>query len=401
MSESAESAKVDILVVDDDARNRRLLEGYLLSEGYGVRCAADGSEAIAMAHSRAPDVVLLDVMMPGMSGFEVCKELKARSDTRLTQVILVTALDGTPHRVEGLDGGADDYVAKPVRREEFMAKIRAVIRARRLLRELEEARATLAERNAKLVELEAMRDTLTQTLVHDLKNPLAALVGNLELLDAHGDPKTVTRIARAKNSASRMHRMILDLLDVSRLEQGRLQLKPEAVDPSAVAQAAVAEAETTASHRGVRFEIEVPVGACAVHADGSILRRIVDNLLSNAVAHSSADSVVRVAVHVRDEGIELAVADQGPGIPAEHRETVFEKYARLDSAAAGVTANRGLGLTFCRLATEAHGGTIWVEDAPGGGALFRVLLPAYEGSESRETPALTACERSDELLARS
>jgi len=393
MTESAESAKVDILVVDDDARNRRLLEGYLLSEGYGVRCASDGSEAMAMALRRVPDVVLLDVMMPGMSGFEVCKELKARPETRLTQIILVTALDGTPHRVEGLDGGADDYVAKPVRREEFMAKIRAVIRARRLLRDLEEARATLAERNAKLVELEAMRDTLTQTLVHDLKNPLAALVGNLELLDPHGDPKTVTRIARAKNSASRMHRMILDLLDVSRLEQGRLQIKPEAVDPSAVAQAAVAEAETTASHRGVRFEVEVPVRVCTVHADGSILRRIVDNLVSNALAHSSADSVVRVAVHVRDEGIELSVADQGPGIPAEHREKVFEKYARLDSAAAGVTANRGLGLTFCRLATEAHGGTIWVEDAPGGGALFRVLLPAYEDSESLETPALTTCER--------
>ena len=136
MTETAESQTVDILVVDDDPRNRRLLEGYLRSEGYGVRCAADGAEALQMAAHTVPDVVLLDVMMPGMNGFEVCKELKARPDTRLTQVILVTALDGTPHRVEGLDGGADDYVTKPVRREEFMAKIRAVIRARRLLGEL-------------------------------------------------------------------------------------------------------------------------------------------------------------------------------------------------------------------------------------------------------------------------
>ena len=99
---------------------------------------------------------------------------------------------------------------------------------------------------------------------------------------------------------------------------------------------------------------------------------------------------MRVAVHCRDEGIELGVADQGPGIPAEFRERVFEKYARYDSHEASITANRGLGLTFCRLATEAHGGTIWVEDAPGGGALFRVLLPAYEGSPSSSTPALTA-----------
>jgi signal transduction histidine kinase len=391
MTESAESRAVDILVVDDDPRNCRLLEGYLRSEGYGVRCAADGAEALEMAACTIPDVVLLDVMMPGMNGFEVCKELKARPDTRLTQVILVTALDGTPHRVEGLDGGADDYVTKPVRREEFMAKIRAVIRARRLLLELEEARSTLAERNAKLVELEALKVTLTQTLVHDLKNPLAALVGNLELLEAKADPKTATRIARAKASGWRMHRMILDLMDVARLEEGRLQLQPEAIDAHEMARSAACEAQDTVAHRGVRIELDPPEGDCTVHADPSILRRILDNLIANAVAHSSSESTVRLAVHCREEGIELAVADQGPGIPAEHRERVFEKYARFESHEASGTANRGLGLTFCRLATEAHGGTIWVEDAPGGGALFRVLLPAFEGSEISASETLAAC----------
>ena len=391
MIELAESRTVDILVVDDDPRNRRLLEGYLHSEGYGVRCAGDGAAALQMTSQQVPDVVLLDVMMPGMNGFEVCKELKAGAATRLTQVILVTALDGTPHRVEGLDGGADDYVTKPVRREEFMAKIRAVVRAHRLLVELEQARATLAERNAKLVELEALKVTLTQTLVHDLKNPLAALVGNLELLGANADPKTAARIARAKASGSRMHRMILDLMDVARLEEGRLQLQPEAVSAFDVARSAVSDAEASASHRGVSIELAPPEGECTVHADPSILRRILDNLVANAVAHSSSESTVSVAVHCREEGIELAVTDQGCGIPAEHRERIFEKYARFESHEAGVTANRGLGLTFCRLATEAHGGTIWVEDAPAGGALFRVLLPAFEGATPSSASTLAAC----------
>ena len=118
--------------------------------------------------------------------------------TRLAQVVLVTALDGTPHRVEGLDTGADDYVAKPVRREEFMAKVRSLLRARRLLAELEEARETLAARNAKLEELEALKETLTQTLVHDLKNPLAAVLGNLELMERKVDEPRAAPRARAR-----------------------------------------------------------------------------------------------------------------------------------------------------------------------------------------------------------
>jgi len=385
MSASADNGRSDILVVDDDARNRRLLEGYLLTEGYGVRSAADGSEALNLAYEKAPDIVLLDVMMPGMSGFEVCEKLKEHPGTRLTQVVLVTALDGTPNRVEGLDHGADDYLTKPVRREEFMAKIRSLLRARKLMTELEEARATLAERNAQLIELEALKETLTQTLVHDLKNPLAALAGNLELLDLVRDDKIAKRVARCKASASRMHRMILDLMDVARLEEGQLVLQPEPVEAADVARAAVAEAEVAAAQRGVGIEIVPPNGDCAVHADPSIVRRILDNLVANALTHSPSGSTVRVAVSCRDEGIELSVADQGPGIPEEHREQVFEKYTRLDLRDAGITANRGLGLTFCRLATEAHGGTIWVDEAPGGGALFRVLLPAHEPSGPRGT----------------
>jgi len=383
-SSTTDRNPANVLVVDDDPRNRRLLEGYLSSEGYQVRSACDGPEALAIAHQEVPDIVLLDVMMPGMTGHEVCRDLKNRPDTRLTQVVLVTALEGTPHRVEGLDCGADDFVSKPVRREEFMAKIRSLLRARHLLLELEEARSRLAERNAKLEELEALKETLVQTLVHDLKNPLAVLVGNLDLLVREGDERVAHRVQRCKAGASRMHRMILDLLDVAGLEEGRVALKPEALETVALVQTAMAEAEVSASHRGVNFRFEAPNGKCPVTADVSVLRRVLDNLLANAVEHSPSGGTVTASVSRREEGIEISVADEGTGIPEEHRERIFEKYARLELQKAGVSANRGLGLTFCRLAVEAHGGTIWAEDAPGGGALFRVLLPATEA------PALTA-----------
>ena len=368
----------DVLVVDDDPRNRRLLEEYLVSAGYDVRLAPDGESALRLAAERPPDLVLLDVMMPDLSGLEVCRRLKADARTRLTQVVLVTALDGTPHRVEGLDTGADDYVAKPVRREEFMAKVRSLLRARRLMAELEEARATLAARNAKLEELEALKETLTQTLVHDLKNPLAAVLGNLELMERKVGEPALHLVVRSKAAAWRMHQMILNLLDVGQLEEGKLVLRLESVDARSLVKKACQEMEHAATHRKVSFDIAVGGQDGTIRGDVAVLRRVIDNLLSNAIEHSPPNGKITVKVIPCDEGIEIAVADQGTGVPAEFRERIFEKFQRLENRKAVPGANRGLGLTFCRLAVEAHGGTIWVDDAPGGGAEFRALLPSSE-----------------------
>jgi signal transduction histidine kinase len=374
--------KPDILVVDDDPRNRKLLEEYLNAAGYEVRVAFDGRTALAEAAERPPDLVLLDVMMPDLSGLEVCRQLKNDPKTRLCQVVLVTALDGAPHRVQGLDTGADDYIAKPVRREEFMAKVRSMLRSRRLLAELEEAKETLSQRNEKLEELEGLKETLTQTLVHDLKNPLAAVLGNLELMERKADDSILHLVRRSKAAAWRMHQMILNLLDIGQLEEGKLVLHPETVDAGSLARKACQEMEGGASQRGVKLEIVADEQAAVLKGDGAVLRRVLDNLLSNAIEHSPQGGVVRVAVSLCDEGIEFAVSDQGPGVPPEFRERIFEKFQRLENRKSVPGANRGLGLTFCRLAVEAHGGTIWVDDAPLGGALFRALLPATE-AESR------------------
>jgi len=368
----------DVLVVDDDPRNRKLLEEYLSGAGYKVRLAQDGRSALAEAAEKAPDLVLLDVMMPDLSGLEVCRKLKADPQTRLSQVVLVTALDGTPHRVEGLDTGADDYVSKPVRREEFMAKVRSLLRARRLLADIEEARATLAIRNAQLEELEALKETLSQTLVHDLKNPLAAVLGNLELIERRVDEPVLNLVRRSKAAAWRMHQMILNLLDVAALEEGKILLHPEPVDAAALARRACQEMEAAAAPRGVTLSVDAGADRNDVRGDPAILRRVFDNLLGNALEHSPQGGTILVNVVSCDEGIEITVADQGPGVPEPFRERIFEKFQRLENRKTVPGANRGLGLTFCRLAIEAHGGPIWVDDAPGGGARFRALLPVSE-----------------------
>jgi signal transduction histidine kinase len=364
-----------MLVVDDDSRSRRLLEGFLAAEGYRVRTAPDGATALALAREEVPDVVLLDVMMPEMSGYEVCAALKADPRTRCTQVMLVTALDGTPDKVTGLDTGADDYCTKPVRRDEFLAKVRALLRARRLLAELDRARAELAARNE---ELDRKR-TLAQTLVHDLKSPLTAVLGNLDLIELRsGDRKEAAVIVgRCRESASRMLTMILNLLDVEGLDEGKLVPAQDRVDTNDLLACAADEASVAAAQSGVRVVVASASGT-DVTGDRMLLRRVIDNLLANGIRHSPRGGTITLAVQRRPEGIEIVVSDEGPGVPAAHRDSVFDKYHQVELRREGIVVNRGLGLTFCRLAVEAHGGTIWIDEAPGGGARFHLLLPPHD-----------------------
>lgn len=385
------AASRDMLVVDDDPRNRKLLEEYLTAAGYTVRMAENGRTALDAAAARPPDIVFLDVMMPDISGLDVCYALKSSPETRLAQVVLVTALDGSPARVEGLDRGADDFISKPVRREEFLAKVRSLLRARDLMAELERARADLAERNARLLDFEALKETLSQTLVHDLKNPLTAILANLDLLERKVPPECARLVERCRTSSRRMHRMILDLLDIGGLEEGKLHLQFESADARDIVRRAVDEAEGSARQREVILAFDESDAPCPVRADTSILTRVVDNLLTNGIEHTARGGTVRARIAPCDEGILLEILDQGPGIPAEHRERIFEKYARLELKSAGIGANRGLGLTLARLAVEAHGGTIWVDDAPGGGAVFRAIFPACErGAAARAAEATNA-----------
>jgi len=223
-------------------------------------------------------------------------------------------------------------------------------------------------------ELELKR-TLAQTLVHDLKNPLAAVLGNLDLLERRADPLLGAVVARTREGAMRMLKMVVNLLDIERLEEGRLEPSLERVDLAELAADTVRDADGAARPKRVRIECLADAPAWA-ELDASLIRRVLDNLISNAVTHTPRNGRVRIAVEARDGAIEMSVSDQGSGVPEAYRERIFEKYAQLDVRRSGGPANLGLGLTFCRLAVEAHGGTVWVDDAPEGGASFHAVLPA-------------------------
>ncbi len=243
-------------------------------------------------------------------------------------------------------------------------------RARDLTLELEaEARRReLAERG---------RDELTAHLVHDLKNPLAGISGHAQLLQEElGGTAHAESLQYIHSAAERMGRMVLNLLDVNRAEEGQLRPALQPLDLPALVEDVQRAMRPHLRDRQVSLEIIQFPGDAKVLADPDLMRRTLLNLVENAVRYTPKQGAVRLELQGEADVVELAVRDQGPGIPSGYEDRIFEKYARLDKAVpiAG-NANRGLGLHFCRLAVGAHGGRIWVEANQPAGSVFRVRLP--------------------------
>lgn len=367
-----------ILVVDDDPRNVRLLEGIFRTAGYVVEKAYSGSEALQRIGEMPPDLVLLDVMMPGMSGHDVCTALKRDERTRPIPVVLVTSLSSTEDKVEGLDLGAEDFVSKPVNRLELLAKTRSLLRIKTLHDEVAKAKEELEAKNQELMRVERLKESLVQMIVHDLKNPLTAIMGNLSLiLQSNGNQqeKTERRVSVAMESSRVMMRMILDLLDIGRLQESKLALNREALAiPPLMASSIMENGGLIASGR-IQIQERFPADVAPAWADRDLISRVVGNLLSNAIKHTPENGTITVACEADEREVTFSVSDTGEGIPEAYHAVIFEKFRQADIKKFGLKTDRGLGLTFCKMAVEAHGGRIWVESALGKGSAFHVTLP--------------------------
>ena len=370
-----------ILVVDDVPANVRLLAGILKIEGFEVLTAQSGEDALQMARSStpetAPDVVLLDVMMPGMDGFECCRHLKNSPETASVPVVMVTALRETSDRVRALDAGADDFLTKPVDETEVVARVRSLIRVKRNRDELERAYTDL--RNA-----EAMRDSMAAMLVHDLRTPLTTMMVALELLQSAGvgelNEMQTELTTMCVSGGRNLLAIVNDLLDVAKMESGKIELKIESFDFQKILNEAIEQtkpASTNSSRAGI--ESVVALDLPPIQADESLIRRVLVNLLGNAVKFSPQNRVVNISAHVDENqnapALRVSIQDQGQGIAANDLERIFDKFEQGQLRKEGNRLSTGLGLTFCKMVVEAHGGRIWAESSVGEGSTFWMVLP--------------------------
>lgn len=365
-SDTASTLPGHVLVVDDEAKNRTLLADFLQVQGYRVSTAENGEVALDKAAREFPDVILLDVMMPGLDGFAVCRRLKADQATAPIPVLIVTVLQDREDRLTGIEAGATDFLSKPLDFQETLLRVKNAVATKRLYDQV-------LSSYVRLVNLESLRDNLTHMIVHDMRSPLSGILGNLQLLQMRLKDKLNEKERRWLDntfiqSSALMH-MINSVLDVSKLENSKMTIHPSECTLEALAREAVVSLGPVAT----RYHMEV-TGAATVYCDAGLIGRVLANLIGNAVKYSPEGSEVKVVLEERDGHCKVMVVDHGHGIPPEYREKIFEKFGQVEGRQRAQYST-GLGLTFCKLAVELHGGTIGVESEAGKGSTFWFVLP--------------------------
>ena len=378
-----------ILVADDVPANVELLLAQLHTLGYRTVEAIDGPSAVEMAFRHRPDLCILDVSMPAgnlgvedrQTGFEVCRRIKRDPRTARIPVIFVTALNDTTDRVKAIEAGGDDFLTKPHNRLVLGARVRSLLK-------LKAATDALEDSYRKLRELEKVRDDLMKMIVHDLKTPLTSVLATTEML-LDGDfgavsPGQRQALSDAEGKAEDLLALINDLLEVARIEDTSLRLDLTPIAPGAfVSELAHEWAMRLQQARGT-VTTDVSDDAQVFEADRALLKRVFSNLVQNALTHAGKGVHIRLSARADGRSVLFTVADDGPGIPPEYHELIFRKFERVKSAAEGGTRSSGLGLAFCKLVVDAHGGRIWVQSRVGEGSAFHVLLPPRPPAVSAE-----------------
>ncbi len=349
-----------ILIVDDDPTARQTAEMLLLQQGYGLQFAASGPEALALVAESEPDVILLDVMMPGMDGFAVCRELKTAVTTQHIPVVLVTALDGKSDLARGLDAGADDFIHKPVNGLELRARVRSMLRVK--------------QRHDDLKRMMQLRQDLADMIIHDIRSPLTTITMYCDLLRLTTGPEGQQALQTIIGQVNRLNSHLTDMLMMAKMENGSLVLLRQTVDLNALVESVCAAYAPMAGQKSVALVWELPPEPLLVDLDANLWQRLLDNLLSNALKFSPAGGRVAVVLQPWAHGrFHLAVRDDGPGIPQEFQETIFDKFQIVATGRRDVK-QVGLGLAFCRLVVEAHNGRIRVSANKPHGAIFTVTM---------------------------
>jgi two-component system, sensor histidine kinase and response regulator len=357
-----ESAR--ILVVDDQPANLQIVGSVLGNLGCEIIPAADGQTALKRVALRPPDLILLDLLMPGMGGCEACQRLKENPDWKDIPVIFLSAADDKDLIVRALDSGGVDYITKPFNRAELVSRVRTQL--------------ALKTARDRLQQLAEDKDELLGILAHDLKNYLGGMSMSAELMGrqiGRFKDERLTQLAdnMIRSSASALA-FVKEFLANAAADHG-FSLKPGAANLAEIAAATIAQHQETARRKKISIQTDFPDGAVSARADVSALGRVLDNLISNALKFSPPGKRIFISVRPAGNHAECVVRDEGPGFSAEDKTRMFRRYGRLSARPTGGEPSTGLGLSIVHKLVRAMSGELVCESSPGQGAAFTVRLP--------------------------
>lgn len=362
-----ETKRASLLIVDDTPANIDVLVG-LLSPKYRTRIANSGKVALSLCEKELPDLILLDIMMPEMDGYEVCQRLKKMEETKNIPIIFITAKGEVEDETKGLALGAVDYISKPI--------VPAIVEARvETHLEIDRQRLKIEKAYNQLQELEALRDNLVHMVVHDMRNPLTLMNGHLDMLKIRGDfeGKALRHLNVITSSCDGLIEMVSTLLDVSRFDNNEMPLQLGSHDIVQLVKETIAPYQEIEESAEIVFESSV--AAQQLQCDNNLIERVITNLMGNAVKFTPHAGTISVALEKTDQEVKVSISDTGPGIAPEFHEKIFEKFGQVEMYNQRRKYSTGFGLTFCKLAVEAHDGTIGVDSEVGEGSTFWFSLP--------------------------
>ncbi len=415
------TAKDTVMIVDDSPGNLRVLESMLTKSGYRVRPATSGPMALKVAQAVAPDLILLDILMPGMDGYAVCRALKAHPFTQSIPVIFISALNEVFDKINGFQAGGVDYITKPFQAEEVLARVGTHLDLRKTHAQLEErnrqlqdvnrqleheiaerkqAEAALQrshdelemrvrERTAELAEAKEVaevanlaKNNFLSSVSHELRTPLNSILGFAQLLEAQIpgplNAKQASQVQRILTSGHHLLALITDVLDLSQVDLGKLRLNLKDVQIQHVVESSLLAVRERDLREGLALTASISQ-ECEhreLMADDVRLKQVLFNLLTNAVKFTPDPGTIVVEANVCDKHCVIRVIDSGIGIAAEEQEKIFENFYQVQGGLVDKTRGVGLGLPIAKRLVELHGGTIWVEsDGKGKGSRFSFTLP--------------------------
>ena len=392
-----------ILVVDDNPTNLEILDHALTQAGYKVRIEAEGLNVMKQARLSIPDLILLDIMLPDINGFEVCQQLKADPLTKSIPIIFMTALADTVDKIKGLNLGAVDYITKPFQKQELLARVRGHLQLRELTKTLEiqnqqlielksELENRVAERTAELSqalekekEVNQLKSRFITMASHEFRTPLAIISSSSGILQNFSDRLSEKRkqehLETIQNTIRHIIQILDDVLMINQAEAEKIEVNLEPLDIIKFCRHLKEQIEASFTSHGIDFYIdlgdEIFSNYQIVQVDKKLLRQIITNLLTNAIKYSPNHNLVNFSLSKKDDQLIFKISDHGIGIPEADQVHLFEYFQRGSNV--GTLPGTGLGLSIVKKCVDLHQGEITFYSELGKGTVFTVILPFLKG----------------------